>query len=210
VSLDPLVTQDEIEERLDRDLTATEIAGLPAKLRDASAAVRSFCRRDFTAVIGDVLRIKPIGDRVRLPNAPVTAVTSVKRVNADGSTQAFAGWAWDGGENLFGLCAMGSPMINVPEAWLDDDYTPMVEVTYDHGDTEVPDTVAAVVCAMIIRVLNAPGGGVEGLRSETIGPYAYGLAGATPGKRPRLSEEDKKELREAGFGTARLGTVMLR
>ena len=71
-----------------------------------------------------------------MPNPPITAVTSVKRVNFDGTLTAFAGWVWDGGVTLYGMAIIGSPMINAPEAWADNWYTPLVEVTYSHGDAE--------------------------------------------------------------------------
>lgn len=215
MSLDPLVSVDAFTAAFPRDLTDSEQGRLDYLLGAASNAVRAFCRRDFTAT-SSTLRIKPLGDKAILPNPPVTGITSVKRINFDGSTTVFAGWLWDGGVTLYGLACIGSPMINAPEIWLDDDYTPMVEVTYTHGEEAIPPAVTDRVIAMVARVLQQPDGvnAVEGATgsSDTVGPFNHNVnfTGAPlPGIVPQLSERDKQILRDAGV-TARVNrTVQL-
>lgn len=215
MSLDPLVNADDFTTAFPRDLTDAETGRLDYLLGAASNAIRSFCRRDFTAT-SSTLRIKPLGDKVILPNPPVTSITSVKRVNFDGTLTGFAGWAWDGGVTLYGMSCLGSPMINAPEAWLDDNYTPLVEVTYSHGDAEIPPAATDTVIAMVARVLNQPDGGnaVDGVTSvsDTTGPLNHNVnygTSAAPGIVPRLSAADKQALRDAGLCARTNRTVQL-
>jgi hypothetical protein len=215
VSLDPLVSTDDFASAFPRDLTDTEAGRLDYLLGSASGQVRAFCRRDFTAT-SSTIRVKPLGDKVTLPNPPITGITSVKRVNFDGTTTAFVGWMWDGGVTLYGMGCIGSPMINAPEAWFDDYYTPLVEVTYTHGDADIPPVVTDVVIAMVARVLNQPDpanalDGTTGI-SETRGPFSRNLNFAgnpSAGVVPRLSASDKQTLRDAGFGANAAYTVQL-
>lgn len=215
MALDPLVTVDGFTAAFPRALTDAENGRLDYLLGAASNAVRAFCRRDFTAA-SSTLRIKPLGDKVILPNPPITAVTSVKRVNFDGTLTAFAGWVWDGGVTLYGMAIIGSPMINAPEAWADNWYTPLVEVTYSHGDAEVPAAAQDRVIAMVARVLNQPDASTayEGATgsSETVGPFNHNVnfTGAPlPGVVPQLSDRDKQILRDAGLCARVNRTVQL-
>jgi hypothetical protein len=203
--LAPLATVDDLAERAGRDLTQAEQDRAATLLASASSKVRRFCRRDFSPVTGDVLRIKPIGDKVILPNAPATAVTSVKRINYDGTKTALAGWAWDGGDTVY-VDSVGSPMINAPEEWSDDPYIPLVEVTWDHGDAVSVDLVD-IVCAMTMRVLNNSSG-VEGVLSETAGPFAIRRNDPAPGGSPKLSNDDKQQLRDLGYASASAATTV--
>ena len=78
-----LFTLEELASYLQRDLdTATAVIAQ----KSAQAAVRRYCRRDFTstAYTDSLLPIEASGDSyvVRLPQRPVTAVTSVPAVVA--------------------------------------------------------------------------------------------------------------------------------
>lgn len=212
--LDPLVSVDDFTSAFPRTLDEDETARLANLLGSASAAVRSFCRRDFTAA-SSTIRVKPLGDKAILPNPPITAITSVKRVNFDGTTTAFVGWAWDGGVTLYGMGIALSPMINAPELW-NDGYTPLVEITYSHGDDEVPPVIADVVIAMVARVLNQPDGAsaMDGVTTvtDTTGPLSHSAGfgqNALPGIVPRLAMSDKRILREAGYAARMNRTVQL-
>lgn len=215
MTLDPLVSTDEFTAAFPRDLTTAELDRMDYLLGAASSSVRAFCRRDFTAA-SSTLRIKPLGDKLILPNPPITAVTSVKRVNFDGSLIGFAGWAWDGGVTVYGMSCLGSPMINAPEVWLDDVYTPLVEVTYSHGDAVIPTAAQDRVIAMVARVLQQPDAttayeGATGT-SETVGPFNRNVnfTGAPlPGVVPQLSDRDKQILRDAGLCARVNRTVQL-
>lgn len=206
MSPEPLVKSEDVTAAMPRPLTSNESGRMDVLIASASAAVRGFCRRDFAASTSTI-RVKPLGDMAKLPNAPVTGIVEVKRVNFDGSTTAFAGWLWDGGQELHGLACIGSPMINAPEIWTEDPYTPMVEITYEHGYAEVPQVISDVVVGMIVRVLLAPSA-VEGIRSETTGPYSYQSATPSPGVLPKLSDDDKQRLREAGYASSRSYTTV--
>lgn len=206
--MDPLVTLGTFVAAVGRPLTADELPRLTYLLTSASNAVRSYCRRDFTSG-SSTMRIKPIGDMVKLPNAPVTGITSVYRVNFNGSLTGFAGWAWDGGQTVFGMGGIGAPMINAPEDWFDEEYVPFVEITYTHGGDVAPPVALDVVIAMVARVLNAPSA-IEGMTSQTAGPFAVGMGAnsATPGVTPKLSDEDKQRLRDAGLTAGRGNTTV--
>lgn len=215
MALSPLVSAEDFTTAFPRDLDDGETARLDYLLTAASNAIRSFCRRDFTAT-SSTIRVKPIGDKAILPNPPITSITSVKRVNGDGTLTGFAGWAWDGGVTLYGMGATNSPMVNAPESWNDDGYVPLVEVTYSHGDADIPPIVTDVVIAMVARVLNQPGGdaAVDGVTtvSDTTGPLSHSTGfgqNVLPGIVPRLAMSDKRILREAGLAARTNRTVQL-
>jgi hypothetical protein len=135
----PLATTDDLEARLGRDLTTSEAARAPALLADAGAKVRSFTGNQFALVEEDLVNLHTRGGRIRLPKAPVVAVTSV--ATTDGVALATNLWTWDGVD-----------LITVDQCAL----APVMQVVYSHGSADVPETVLAKVCEMVLRVLAAP------------------------------------------------------
>ncbi|WP_432159062.1 hypothetical protein, partial [Streptomyces sp. bgisy153] len=202
-----LATTTDLEDRLGRALTTEETARAPALLKDASAKVRDFTGQTFTAVTGDTIVLRPVGVMLRLPQRPVTAVTSVAAVGPDGSTVgALSGWTWDGRDKVSLASAQraGSWPVNWHDP-LPDTY----QVIYDHGKDPAPDGVVATVCAMVLRTLLAPSL-TQGMIGERIGQYNYQLQQSTgsPGATVVMTPDDEKALRR--YGPRRAGTIQVR
>lgn len=187
----PLATTTDLESRLGRDLTADETARADALLADASALVRGYTGQDFTQVVGDEVVLRPVGTTVRLPQRPVTDVTSVVAVGGSDTipdiTLPAGSWTWDGIDKVDVWPPSTDWLLNLPETWSDGwGAVNTYRVTYSHGYAEVPDDVVAVVCAMVLRTLLAPSM-VAGMVSERIGAYNYqvqqgsGSSGASVG-----------------------------
>jgi hypothetical protein len=201
-----LATTADVEARLGRPLTDEEAARVPALLADASALVREFSGQTLSAVAGDTIILRPVGSLLRLPQRPVTAVTSVSAVGPDGSTVgALSGWVWDGRDKIDLSCV--SPAGSWPLSWsgpLPDTY----QVIYDHGYNPVPHIVMSTVCAMVLRTLLSPSM-TPGMVAERIGSYNYQLqqgSGAT-GATVVMTDDDEKSLRR--YGPRRFGTIQV-
>lgn len=159
MALVALATVADLEVRLGRPLAAAETMQAGALLDDASATVRTYTGRDFTAAT-TTERLAVVDGKVHLPQIPVTAVTAVK--NTDGGVVSFT---WHHG--------------NIVHLWAGSfDYTPIgrpyVDVTYTHGTAEVPDAIVSVVCSIAKRALEVPGDS-SGLAQESIGAYSYAI-----------------------------------
>lgn len=207
--MDPLASLTDLSDRLGRPLTATEEARAQALLADASAKVRSYTRQNFTRTDSEIVVVRAQQGEIRLPQRPVIDVTAVVAIGAGGAPDVpVVGWQWDGLDII--RAVTDSPIINLPEDWYDDvdSYPGTYRVTYSHGDAQVPDTVVAVVARMVLRTLTAPtlAGGVTG---ETIGPYTYRTDGSGVGTGVLMTDEDRQELKDAGF-RQRTGMSMVR
>lgn len=158
----------DVEYRLGRNLTDTELLRIDALLRDASASIRSYTRQTISQVVGDTVRLPVRAGRVRLPQRPVTAVTTV--TNLWGDPVLFY---WGGGDTI-------TTGANTPDAfawvpWLNG--TPSVDVVYTHGDNPVGDDVIGVCCQIVIRALGRDPTDA-GMQSESIAGYSYTLGAA--------------------------------
>lgn len=194
-----LATQADLEARLGRGLTTAEQARVEALLDDASALIRAYTRQDFDQTAGDEIVLRPVGSRLRLPQRPVTAVTSVVALGGGvipDLTLPAGTWTWDG-VDLVDVWPLDSRVwVSLPEAWSDAGWpVDTYRVTYSHGYAQVPADVVAVVCGMVNRVLLSPSL-VEGLVQERIGQYSYQLqqgVGAS-GASVRLTDVDRAAL----------------
>ncbi len=188
-----LASADDLAARLGRDLTETEAARADVLLADASAKIRRYTRQDFTLVEDDEVVLRGPGGLIRLPQRPVTAVSSVVALGGNGVPDlTLTDWLWDGLDTV--RIGEGNYVINLPETWWDDDgYPGTYRVIYSHGDAEVPADVVAVACQMVLRTMTNPSlaGGVTG---ETIGPYSYRLEGAGGGLAVVMTKADQDEL----------------
>lgn len=188
-----LATVEDLESRLGRDLTDAEALRADALLEDASAKIRRYTRQDFAFVEDDEVVLRGPGGLIRLPQRPVTAVSSVVAVGGSGVPDiTLADWLWDGLDTI--RIGEGTYVINLPETWWDDDgYPGTYRVVYSHGDVEVPADVVAVACAMVLRSLTNPSlaGGVTG---ETIGPYSYRLDQPGGGLAVSMTKADQDDL----------------
>lgn len=184
----------DLEARLGRELTPAEQERVEALLGDASALVRSYTGQTFAHVEDDVVVLRAVGGVIVLPQRPVTAVTRVEVIGGSEALPDFttSDWLFDGIDSI--RIGDGGTIINLPEAWWDDDgYPGTYRVTYSHGYQQVPGDVVAVVCGMVNRTLTAPtmAGGVT---SETIGSYSYRIESPGMGLAVALSDEDRKIL----------------
>lgn len=177
--MDPLATLGDLTARYPGTLTTDQQSRALALLGDASTVVRTYTRQTFTTAT-TTERIRPIGDRALLRQAPVTAVTAVGLVDTLQSgnlvSLPMGAWMWDGGQEVW-IGAI-STVINLP-----DDVTellqyqvPLMEVTYSHGYDAVPDPAIAVVCSIVCRALDLPTSG--GVASQTVGALSYRLTAA--------------------------------
>lgn len=179
---EPLATIDDLADRMQRTLSDNEAIRADALLRDASASVRAYTRCDFLAATGDTVRVRVKNGKARLPNGPVTAVSSITDMNGNDLT-----FTWYGGD----VIDLTATPLNVWEIngwstsqqWLD--------VTYDHGYSTVPDEVVKIVCRIAATALDSPAEDA-GTQSESIAGYSYtrGVVAAAGG----LFESEKAEL----------------
>lgn len=174
--MDALAAPDDVAVRYPGTLSGDQMARVPALLGDASTVVRNYTRQQFSLAT-TTENIRPIGDRLRLRQAPVTAVTAVSLVDTltAGSLLPLpmGAWMWDGGQEIW-LGAINT-LINLPDdiTELLQYQTPLVQVVYSHGYDATPDTVVTVVCSMVLRVLDLPG--PVSVVSSTIGSLSYRL-----------------------------------
>jgi hypothetical protein len=189
-----LAAKEDLADRLGRELTTAEANRADALLADASALVRAFTGQEFSGPTEESVVLRGQGAAIRLPQRPVTAVTSVVAIGGNGLPDvALVDWIFDGIDTI--RVGEGSFVINMPAVWWDDDgYPGTFRVDYTHGYTTVPADVVAVVCGMVLRTLTAPtmAGGV---RSETIGPYSYQLDAAGTGLSVMLTQADRDALK---------------
>lgn len=187
-SLPSLADLSDVEDRLGRDLDASESRKAAALLADASTVVRNYCRRDFTMGT-TTARYRPRGNKVVLPQRPVLSVTSVKAVQAFGTTfmiTPLVFWSWVGGYEI----VLGDATLVINGPTLDyDDTNVWIEVTYSHGFAEVPEDVKSVVANMVVRNLTVPKSGL--IDMETVGPYTARYSGFTAAGPLGLGEADR-------------------
>lgn len=201
-----LITQEQFEDRLGRELTAAEEARFPGLSADASAKIRAYTGQTFDLVEDDEYVGRPVGTKVRLPQRPVLAVTSVTAVGYGGVGDIVlpevGGWGWDGLDLVEIYPMAGRVWVNMPEAWDDADGPNTYLIVYDHGYAAAPDIVVAVGFDMLSRTLLSPSM-TPGLTSERIGQYSYQMGqfpgGGTAGASVILTEADKAMLDAAGF-----------
>lgn len=197
---DPLATPADIEQRLGRSLSSVDTGRVEALLTDVSAAVRGYTRRQFTSGTSTV-RLRARGGQIRLPQRPVTSVTSVKWVANgvattvtpfwfDGLDTIYLRWAgfqsnWGGGAWADDVAGdSGSPSGGLGYRWdsaggLRTAGQPVFEVVYVHGADAAPAEIVAVVCNVVLRAFgHKPEEGA--LIHEQIQGYSYqvGTAGA--------------------------------
>lgn len=198
--MESLASSTDLSDRLGRPLTSGEEARALALLADASAKVRSYTKQSFSRVDDQTVVVRAQQGEIRLPQRPVLDVTAVIAVGAGGAPDLpVVGWQWDG-LDIIRTCT-DSPVINLPELWYEEDveaYPGTYRVTYSHGDAQIPDDIIGIVARMALRTLTAPtmAGGVTG---ETIGPYAYRTDGSNIGTAVVMTDDDRRELDDAGY-----------
>lgn len=160
-----LATPDDVVARLGRDLTSVEAAKVAALLTDASASVRNYTHQTISQVVGDTVQVSVRNGKLRLPQRPVTAVTSVNNL---GALPLY--YQWLGNDTI----AMGPTGINA-FGW-EPFRNPVgtVQVVYTHGYSTIPDDIIGVVCSIVLRALGREPTDA-GITSESIQGYSYSL-----------------------------------
>lgn len=194
---DSLCTVDDLNARLLAPLSTAQQAQAAALLTDATAMVRRYCRRRFTATTEQyTTTLRPVDGKIILRQTPIQSVDEVARVNPDGQTETIYGlWIFDGIDTVL----VGPPplQVNAPVVWTDVDWwwrDISYRVTYTHGDGTVPPEVTSVICGMVIRALLAPS--APGIISETLPAYTYRMADAVMPGQVALTAADKALLND--------------
>lgn len=164
-----LATISDVEARLGRSLTVSEIPKANAYLEDASALFVQRAVQKFE-VSESTVRLFPKDGIVRLVQRPVIEVSEVKDI--DGHPIDFT---FDGHQSLYDLGA----------------YTP-VTVTYEHGSAEIPADVVAVVAGMVARTLSIAPDAAAGVTQQSVGPFSQSYASWAVGAQVMLSPAEAK------------------
>ncbi len=156
----------ELAADLQRDL---DTASATLAKDSAQAIVRGYCRQELTTATysGVLLPIEVEGPSyiVRLPQRPVTAVSSV---SVNGVTYTLGtDYAWNGYGDYLRLRKVDESSASF-EDW------PLATVTYTAGFATVPADIKAVALAVAARQYDNP----QGLRQTTIDDYSETRAGA--------------------------------
>lgn len=164
-----LATIADVEARLGRSLTVSELPKATAYLEDASAM---FVQRSIQKFeVGEsTVRLFPKDGIVRLVQRPVIEVTEVKDI--DGIEIDFT---FDGHQSLYDLGA----------------YTP-VTVTYEHGSAEIPADVVACVAGMVARTLSISPDAAAGVTQQSVGPFSQSYATWAVGAQVMMSPAEAK------------------
>lgn len=187
MSLDPLATPADVIARLGRALTTVEAARIDALLTDVSAAVRLYTGQTFTeATTTDTFKTRR--GAVRLPQRPVTAVTTVVDFNSNPVL-----YQWDGIDTVYAsTLGLGTWAF---EPWIIDPATMTITYTHGYAAGALPETLVGLVCQIAMRAIGGPPD-QTGLTSESIAGYSYtvGVASATqafgllPGEKDALDK----------------------
>ena len=210
MSLPPLATVDDLTARLGRPLSAVESSRVDALLRDSSALIRRYCRRDFLYHEGDVRSLRADGADIKLPGKPVYAVNSVTAVSGNPTIPdvPVIWFLFDNIDKVTIVDAAASGIINLPEAWFfgAGAFPGTFSVNYDHGFRDVPDEVVSVCANSVISVLTAPTM-ASGVIGETVGAYSYRLVRSGGGIQVALNQDAEAALNDYRdrYGTIPVG-----
>ena len=177
-----LATIADVEARLGRPLTPSELSKANAWLEDASALFTQRAMQQFIPGESKV-RLFPRDGVVRLVQRPVIEIVSVK--DLDGVEIDFT---FDGHQSLYDLGA----------------YSPVI-VEYEHGSENVPADVVACVAGMVVRTLQIAPDAASGVTQQAVGPFSQSYAAWAVGGQVMLSPAEEKvasEYREKTFRSA--------
>lgn len=164
-----LATIADVEARLGRSLTVSELPKATAYLEDASAM---FVQRSIQKFeVGEsTVRLFPKDGIVRLVQRPVIDVVEVKDIDG-----VEIDYTFDGHQSLYDLGA----------------YTP-VTVTYEHGSMEIPADVVACVAGMVARTLSISPDAAAGVTQQSVGPFSQSYATWAVGAQVMMSPAEAK------------------
>ena len=197
MSLAPLATSDDIVARLGRDLTPVEAIRVEPMLRDASALIRRYCRRDFLWHPQETLLLRGRDSIIKITQRPASNITAVVAIGGGFGLPdvPILWWSFDGIDKI--RIDPGHGIINLPEVWWSSDLYPgTFNVTLDFGyQAGFPDEVVAVCAGTVIGTLTAPTL-AAGMIGETIGPYSYRMERGGGGTVVALTAADMAALHD--------------
>lgn len=189
-------SNDDFAARMGLTLTDDEETRAAALLSLASDLIVEATGQTIEEVADDTYTAPSVyGDRLRLPQRPVTAVSEVKLTPNGGSPAVIdpTSYFLDGGELVRSRFPFGYELVfrQFGQGWLGPWWT--VEVTYTHGyaDDAIPGVVKAVCMEAVRRVWVNPGSVVseeEGNTREAYGAAAPGGMLLTPTEKARLND----------------------
>ncbi len=136
----------DVERYLQRVLTDAELAASDFLLAAATSLIQGYTGQDVFHATDDVITLWPRGNRVLLPQLPVTGVTSV---TSDGDVVT-----WE-------LRRAG--VLHLTSGWSNS-----VTVTYSHGYETIPPAVVMATVLLATRSLTNP----TSVRQESTGPFS--------------------------------------
>jgi hypothetical protein len=165
-----------------------------ALLEQAARRIRAYTRRTFVKVTDDVIVIRSVGSKVRLPQTPVIAVTAVKLIDYLGNRYPIPTYGFDAIDTVD--LAFYDLVLNLPTILaFNTTWNGSVEITYSHGYDTVPEDIVALNAELVARILNSPLNGMSGVRSSTTGPYSVTVDPTTGGGGIiTLTDDDKAML----------------
>ena len=185
----------DIEAFLQLDIiTPAQIASAQMALKDATAAIKNYCRQFLERVNGEIVTLdSPGGVRLFLPELPVLSVSSVME---DGELLT------PGDDYALGQHGI---LHRVGATWATG--IQIVAIAYSHGYAIIPDDIVAVCTRAASRqyqagLAAADSGGIPGIASKSLGDFsvAYqsaagggtgeGVMGASAARLLLLSEKD--------------------
>jgi len=185
----------DLEAFLQLDITTPiQIASAQMALRDATAAIRNYCRQHLEHVFSDPVTLdSPGGARLFLPELPAIHVSSVVE---DGEALT-AGDDYQLGQH--GI------LHRIGQKWTAG--IQIVTIVYSHGYAVIPDDIVAVCVRAASRAYqaglkSADGEGVPGIASKSLGDFSVafqseggggvgeGVLGASAARLLLLSEKD--------------------
>lgn len=180
-----LASTDDLEARLGRSLTGSEVDRAEALIAGASARVRTYTGQTFTLVEDDTVQVKVRNGIARLPQRPVVDVTAVETL--EGSTLLYT-WLND---DRVKVGTDGIDYSWVFESWSGS--LSEVTITYSHGYETVPADVVDVVCQMVGRAMTRPAD-ETGLTQESIAGYSYSVGAASAAGSMGMLADEKAAL----------------
>jgi len=172
-----LATEDNIVDRLGRNLNQIEAARVTAMLADGSAIIRRYARNDFMFKNEDYIEIVADSGRIVLPGRPIYSVDAVTWKSGLASIPDIPviWFIFDGVDTITIPEPRDSSIINLPAMWYSVGfYSSTFGITHTHGYQVVPDDIVGLLCSAIISELSTPTMSAT-LQSEAIGAYSYSM-----------------------------------
>ena len=191
---DLFATVQDVEDFLQVEIGSEQESAVERALREATAAIRNYCRQHLSLVTDDTITLDCAGgSRIFLPELPVIAVSNVVE---NGKTLT-AGVDYRLGQHGI-LHRIGRPWTAGVQ---------VITVTYSHGYSTVPDDIVAVCTRAAARAFQAglraaESGAVPGVASKSLGDFSVsyqsdvgggvgeGVLGASAARFLLMSEKD--------------------